>query len=320
MQDEEVKSPSSFEIPFDGPGQLATIWSSGRDCPDGERVLVLTTHGQSRRVGIEAPRRARWRSPTELLVEQHVLPVRDGSGTRILRMTPEGKVLEVLSDREGLGNVEPSPDGRAVLLEQDNQKGFLGFEVRSLAEDFRLLADHPKPTSREIGSMPTPPVWSPDGSKFAVGLLAPNLPKEPGRLYARIAIISRDTPGYTRVPDSPPGQEPLEGGVIPLFWKEDGIYVRTTKIGSGLLRCDPEGSGCTPVYAPGEHRLVLEGRPVAGHKALLLVKDFTVDPLEARAKEIHEVNLATGEGRVLLRLPDEVFVSDLDWIGDSGAH
>ncbi|MBC8292749.1 MAG: hypothetical protein H8E45_06230 [Proteobacteria bacterium] len=62
---------------------------------------------------------------------------------------------------------------------------------------------------------------------------------------------------------------------------------------------------------------MLEGRQVNDHKALLLVKDFTVDPLEARAKEIHEVNLVTGEGRVLLRLPDGVFISDLDWINDA---
>lgn len=320
MQDEEVKPPASFEIPFDGPGQLATIWSWGRDRPDGEKALVLTAHGQSRRLEVEAPRRVRWRSPTELLVEQHVRPVRNGSGGRILRVTREGEVLEVLSDREGLGDIELSPDGALVALERDNQKGFQGLEVRSLAEDFRLLTDHPKPASREIGSMATPPIWSPDGSKLAVALFAPNLPEEPGRLHPRLAIVSRDTPGYTRVPDSPPGQEPVQGGVIPLFWNEDGIYVRTTMIHSGLLRCDPGGSGCNPVYAPGEHRRVQGGRQVADGKALLLVKDYTVDPLEARAKEIHEVNLATGEGRVLSRLPDGVFISDLDWIGDTGAH
>ncbi len=320
MQDEEVKPPSKFEIPFDGPGQLATIWSWGRDRPDGEKALVVTAHGQSHRVEIEAPRRVRWRSPTELILEQYVWPLKNGSGSRILRIAREGEVLEVLSDRQGLGNIEPSPGGNVVLLERDNQKGSQGFEVRSLAEDFRLLTVHPKPTSREIGSMPTPPIWSPDGSKFAVALYVPNLPEEPGRLYPRLAIVSRDTPGYTRLPDSPPGQEAVRGGVIPLFWNEDGIYVRTTHVGSGLLRCDPEGLGCTPVYAPGEQRSVLSGVQAGGQTALLLVQDPSVDRFETRAKEIHEVNLATGEGRLLLRLPDGVFISDLDWIGDTGAH
>jgi hypothetical protein len=320
MQDEEVKPPSSFEIPFDGSGQLATVWSWGRNRPDAPKALVLTAHGESRRLDVEAPRRVRWRSPTELLVEQYVWPVRDGSGSRIVRVSREGEVLEVLSDREGLGEVEPSPDGALVVLARDNQKGFQGLEVRGLEQGFRLLIDHPKPTSPDMGSMPTPPVWSPDGSKFAVALYAPNLPEEPGRLYPRLAIVSRDTPGYTRLPDSPPGQEAVRGGVIPLFWNEDGIYVRTTHVGSGLLRCDPKGSGCTPVYAPGEHRSLLSGVQAGGQIALLLVQDPSVDRFETRAKEIHEVNLTTGEGRMLLRLPDGVFISDLDWIGDTGAH
>jgi hypothetical protein len=315
-----VKPPSSFEIPFDGPGQLATIWSWGRDRPDGERALVLTAQGQSRRAEIKTPDRVRWRSPAGLIVEQSVQPVRDGSGTRILRVSREGKVLEILSDREGLAGAEPSPDGGRVLLERYDLRGFRGIEVRSLVHDFQLLTTHPRPTGPAMGSVVTPPVWSPDGSNFAAGVYVANPPKEPGRLYPRLAIAACDAPGYARLPDSPSGQEPLEGGVIPVFWNKDGIYVRQAKIGSGLLRCDPGGSACTPVYSPGEHRAVLEGRPAADGRALLLVKDFRVDPLEVRAKELHEVNLSTGKGRVLLRLPDGVFISDLDWIGDTGAH
>jgi hypothetical protein len=318
MQNEEIQLPSSCEIPFDGPGQLATIWSWGQDRPDGGKALVLTAHRQTRRLELEAPRRARWRSPTELLVEQHVWPVRNGSGSRILRMTRAGEVLEILSDREGLSDAEPSSDGERVLLQRNTERGFQGIEIRSLVGEFRLQADHPKPTSPGLGSM-TPPVWSPDGSKFAVGLYVPISSKEPGRLYARIAVVARDAPGYAQLPDSSTGKESERGGEIPLFWTQEGIYVRTTEIGAGLLRCDPAGSGCTPVYAPGVHRLVLQGRQIDDRKALLLVKDFTVDPLEARAKEIHEVNLTTGEGRVLVRLPDGVFISDLDWIGEVGA-
>ncbi|HVN40582.1 MAG TPA: hypothetical protein VMW19_20645 [Myxococcota bacterium] len=250
----------------------------------------------------------------ELIVEQFVRPLRDGSGIRIVRVNPQGQILDVLSDRQGLGSAEPSPDGNWVLLERYDSKGLQGIQVRSL-DGFRLRTDHPEPTGRDTGSLGTSPVWSPDESRFALALNAPNLSK-PGRLYPRLAIVSRDTTGYTRVPDSPPGKDPVQGGVIPLFWKKDGIYVRTTTIGSGVLRCDPEGSGCVGVYSPGENRMVLEGREVAGDKALLLVKDFTVNPLEARASEIHEVNLIIGEGRVLFRAPDGVFLSDLDWVGD----
>lgn len=313
-QHEEAKPPSSFEVPFHGPGQLATIWSWGRNRPDVNKALVVTAHGRSRRLEIEAPSRVRWGSPSELIVEQFVRPVRNASGIRILRVSPQGEVREVLSDRRGLAEAEPSPDGSSVLLVRYNENGFQRLELRSLVDDLRLLTVYPPPTDPNTGFYGHP-VWSPDGSKFAVGLDVPN--PRTHHLHARLAIVSRDTPGYTRVPDSPPGEEPVEGGVPPLFWGEDGIYVRTTKIGSGLLRCDPEGSGCTPVYAPGRHRLVLGGRPVGDHEALLLVKDFRVDWLEARSKEIHQVDLATGEGHVLLRLPDGVFVDDLDWTADA---
>jgi len=315
MQGEEIEPPSSFEIPFNGPGQLATIWSWGRDRPDGEKALVLTIHGQSRRLEVEAPDRVRWRSPTELIVEQSVEPVRNGSGTRILRMTREGAVLAVLSDRDGLGNAEPSHTGDRVLL-QRYQQGLRGFQVRSLAQGFRVLADYPEPKNTEMGSMSTPPVWSPNGSKFAAGIYVSNPPKEPGRLYARLAIVSGDTSGYTWLPDSSPGRLPVHGGVIPLFWNESGIYVRTARIGGGLLLCDPDGGGCTPIYAPGKDLAVLEARPIANGLALLLVKDFTVDPLEARGKEIHQVDLNTGDGHRLLRMPDGVFISGIDWIKD----
>jgi hypothetical protein len=43
-----------------------------------------------------------------------------------------------------------------------------------------------------------------------------------------------------------------------------------------------------------------------------------LDPLETRAKEIHQVSLDTGKGYVLLGLPDGVFISDLDWIAGAG--
>jgi len=309
--DVEVKAPSSFEIPFKGPGQLATIWSWGPI--QGERALVLTSHGESRRINVEAPDRVRWCSPTELLVEQSVRPVRNGLGTRILRR--RGEVMEVLSDRdEGLGSAEPSPDGEQVLLERYDRRGFRGIEVRSLAKDFRLEVFHPasvKLGSGDFGSS----VWSPDGSQFAVGLWVTNPPIDPTRMSPRLAIASRDTPGFTRVndvlPSGMPDPETERWAVIPLFWNEDGIYAGSNR---GLLRCDPKGSGCALAYSPGKDRSIVNGTPVGTKKALLLVQDLKLDFLEIRAKEIHEVDLTTGKGHLLLRLPENVFINDIDWI------
>ncbi len=48
------------------------------------------------------------------------------------------------------------------------------------------------------------------------------------------------------------------------------------------------------------------------------MSDRSRDPFEDRGKEVHEVDLGTGKGRVLRRLPDGAFIDDIDWIGDSG--
>ena len=53
---------------------------------------------------------------------------------------------------------------------------------------------------------------------------------------------------------------------------------------------------------------------VTDKEILLLVRDRKEDPLEVRAKEIHSVDLKTGKGKVLIQLPSDVFISDIDWI------
>lgn len=151
-------------------------------------------------------------------------------------------------------------------------------------------------------------IWSPDDSKLAVARDV--VDSDSGHLIPRLAVMSRATGDLTDVTG------PKEGGVIPLFWTDAGIYVRTMKVPGDLLRCDPTGSGCVEVYSPGEGKMVLQATHIANDKALLVVKDFTVDPLEARGKEIHEVNLTTGAGHVFVRAPDGVFISDLHWAAE----
>jgi hypothetical protein len=140
--------------------------------------------------------------------------------------------------------------------------------------------------------------------------------REERGLVPVLALLSRDEAIVMSLPDRSSGAKSEPGGVVPLFWTADGIYARSQR---GLLRCSAQGSDCALVYGPGEDKFAFGGVRTDERKALLLVQDLKVDPLEVRAKEIHEVDLATGQGRVLLRLPNGVFISDLDWIGDTGS-
>lgn len=303
----DMRQPPSFEMPFSVSGQLVTIWSWGPNRPDGGKAVVVTNHGVGRPLDVEAPARVRWRSPDELLVEENIQPVRDGTGTRIVRMTREGAVIEVLSDREGLAMSQPSRDGRWIVLEHYGRQGPLGCEIRNLADRFRVHASCEQ--SPDLAST-SHAVWSPDGDQLAVAMRV----REERGLFPRLALLSRDGALVKRLQDRASREGPEPGGVVPLFWNSDGIYARSHR---GLLRCSTQGSDCALVYAPGEARYSFGGTRVGETKALLLVQDLGVDPLEVRAKEIHEVDLTTGKGRVVARLPEDVFISDIDWIADA---
>ena len=313
--------PESFAIPFEGPGQLASIWSwwswQWDDPRSGKTTLVLAGGGQTRCVDLEEPGRVRWRSPEELIVEHSIRPLRNRSGTRILRLSPEGEVLEVLSDREGLGVGEPSPDGRWLALSHFDPRGLDIVEIRDLDDGFALLAEHRAPGTSFASSLGIGKIWSPDGSHLALAVQGWISREEAGRLTVRTAIVAPDRPGYALLPDRVPGEDRGEtGGLRPLFWTERGIYGVHQKDSRRLLRCDPWGGGCRPVYAVGRHRWIVSGRPAGADTALLLVHDLWLDPFETRSKEIHQVDLATGEGGLLLRLPPGVFISDIDWSPD----
>jgi len=305
VNDRSVAPPSRFEIPFRGPGQLATIWSWGPN--DLDSALILTLRDGTRRVTAEAPKRVRWRSNKELIVEQGVQPIGHGSATRIVRMSRDGAVIEVLSDREGLSGSEPSPDGRWVFVERFGERGALGSEIRDLAPGFHLHTLYQN--SLRPSGFAWHAVWSPEGERLVASI---RIPEDTG-LVPHLILLSRDRSSFARLPDQRADGEGDPNGMVPLFWSRDGIFARST---AGVLRCDVAGSGCTLVYSPGKARFAFAGVRAGENRALILVQDLDLDPIDVRAKEIHEVDLATGEGRPLLRLPDGVFLSDIDWIQD----
>ena len=315
LRHSDVGPPASFAIPFEGSGQLASIWISG---PYSELhfALVVTYHGRIRRLPLDTPQGVRWRSPPELIVAQQW-------GRRVVRMSREGEVLEVLSDTG-----EPSPDGRWLAVLRSNPENDLQqVQIRDLEGGFALRAEHRPRESPVEEFLLSYRAWSPDSSQLALtirGWIFLDKPRQ-ARSIRRTAIVARDRPDYELLPDDPLAQMTRRSlGCSVLFWTERGIFGKSFvwqgpeggySNGDSLLRCDPGGSGCRPVYNPGPYRRIAGGRRAGADTALLLVEDDRIELLWA-ANEIHQVDLATGEGGVLLRLPKGVFIYDIDWSPD----
>ncbi len=296
----------SIDIPFDGPGQLLMVASRGPDRPPNH-VLLLASRAGTTQFSFAEPLTARWRSPVEIIASR--------SGPRasdvIVRLDRAGRTLEVLSKAD-LAYPRPSPDGRRVAVahfeDTPEKRGIGSTEVRDLDEGFKLVASL---SHRDLDTLTGTVVWSPDGKQLAVDLASD---EAGGRVKARLGVVSLETDVVRRLYDSPEDRELDDGGVIPMFWTKSGLYVRSQR---GVLRCDPEGKGCTVVYNPGLARRAVDGAPFGSDEALILVQDLHADALEGRAKEIHRLDLNTGKGGLWYRLPDDVFVSMIDWTTDA---
>lgn len=295
----------NLALPFEGPGQLVMIVSRGWP-PNGQ--LVVATREGSRVLPLEKPWAARWRSSRELIV------VQSGSGgwsDKVLRVDGTGKVLETIADGYFV-EPEPTPDGRRLAVAHVlHDGGRTSLEIRELANGFRLVnAFPPDEIALWLSAHPT---WAPDGKRLVVSIRSDD--SDIGEhLQPRLAIVSPDSGTVERLYVDRKSRKRVPRGMAPIFWHSRGIYVSSAR---GVLRCDPEGKGCDVVYNPGDAWHVIGGTAFGADEALLLVKDVKADPLEPRAKEIHRLNLSTGKGELWVRLPDDVFVSDIDWIGDA---
>jgi hypothetical protein len=310
MNATSTESPTRYAIPFEGAGQLATIWSSGRIGPHGD-ALIITNRGKSRRVDVDSPNRVRWRLPTELILQQDVQSEQGVHTDRVLRIDRAGNVLGAVGDGEPVAEPQPAPGGRWLALHRFDKGGNNDLEIRDFDSALRPVTIYP--AGPELRTLFPAIVWSPDATRVVTTTMVDD-PNQKGTLFPRLVLLDRTNPdSVKRVPDGPDGKNGEHAGVAPLFWNARGLYVRSNR---GLLRCDPNGGGCELVYSPGEARFAFTGTAVSNDQALLLVQDHRPDPLEPRAKEIHQVDLATGKGSVLLRLPDGVFIDDIDWIAD----
>jgi hypothetical protein len=228
-------------------------------------------------------------------------------------MDSSGKILATITDGYFV-EPQPAPDGRRLAVAHVlHDGGIKSLEIRDLEADFRLLTAF---SPDELPIMLAEPAWAPDGEQLVVAVRS-NDNDIGEHLQSRLAIISPDNGTTKRLYQSRKDRKRDPRGIVPMFWHSSGIYSWSAR---GVLRCDPEGKGCDVIYNPGDARHVIGGTAVGEHEALLLVADVKADPLEPRAKEIHRLNLSTGKAELWVRLPDEVFVSDIDWIEEPGAN
>lgn len=288
-----------------GDGRMAIIVSRGANTPSGEKKLIILDNKSSHALSFEGLLDARWSTADQLVIWN-----KEG----IVAINNQGEFRRNLFPRDSHFVLPvPAANGKWLALEKyDPQKGGQSLAVFDLSAGNKFVYDFDyKNLRKEIAKGPIgfgSVVWSPDGNHLALQLNVGE-DKNPGLQTRRIGVLDLRTSAIQVLYDS-------VYRVSPLFWLHDGIYGRSEsnlKV-NGLLRCDVEGKGCSLVYEPGEGKFVSLGAAIGHGRALLLVGDRNIDPFEVRAKEIHVVDLTTGKGQVLIRLPKDAFVNALDWI------
>jgi hypothetical protein len=305
---------SAYDVGFRGPGRLLLVFEA-----EHERLLVVQDAGGVRRVAADAPRDARWVGRERLLVVSE-LPPTDGYGLPDTRVV----LIDLASGEErallGVGrhyDPEPSPDGRWLAIGADvGELGDSDLEIWSLEGEVERVAVRHQSVEE--------PRWRSDGRMLVASVLMadPESQAEAGGSYGSTAFswprlhrLRRDLGDPERLADGEAPDSLAPGGSLPLWWSDAGIYARQRR---GLVRCDPEGSGCELVHAPGDKRRVVDGRAV-GHEAWLLTVEAS-DAFDRRLPdEILRVDLHSGQGRVVYRAPEGLFLRDIDWIdGEAG--
>lgn len=302
--------PLRPELPFNGPGQVLTVWSWGIAAPRSPWALAITTADGTREVTLPAsgdetlkPTLARWRNRREAVVDAQVLRPAGPLSTRILRLELDPLRSVTLVD-DCCGLLDVSPDGRVVTLERVGHHGSEGFAVWSLDPPLELAVGGGRRGESGEDAWSGYAVWDPTSTRMAAGIFTGT-----DRLLPRLALVSGDLRQRTWLPEAPDGGS-MHRGTRPLFWSGSDLYAASRR---GLLRCGIE-KGCVSIYYPGDGRMVRGAARVGPNRALVLVSDQREDFLETRAKEVYDVDLRTGSARLLLRLPDDAFLSDIDWI------
>jgi dipeptidyl aminopeptidase/acylaminoacyl peptidase len=310
--------PPPFDAGFRGPGRLVLLFEPAD--PDQPRTLVVHDASGAHAVPVSDARAARWLSARELLVSQE-MPPEEQYGlprTRLLRVDVASGKVEALTEPARYFDAEPDRAGARIAV---------GLEIDDQGESDLLVLDAtarpPRPVAGSSVALDRPR-WSPDGRELVVLRTLPDPEGEDSETglsfggqavsFPRLFRVSADLRGAsTLLRDGDPGQALNAGGSLPLWWDARGILARQRR---GLVRCDPAGSGCQLVWAPGEKRRVSDGRPADGGTALVLVRDHAAKAELDLPRELYRIQLDSGSGELLYTAPPNVFLAGIDWIGE----
>ncbi|HTO05461.1 MAG TPA: hypothetical protein VMR86_00245 [Myxococcota bacterium] len=308
--------PAPYDAGFRGPGRLVLLFENAD--PQVPRVLVVHDRNGARALRVTSPRAARWISSSALIVSQELPPDEEYGlpRTQLLRVDADTGAVEPFARPARWFDAEPDPRGEklaaGVETDDQGQSELVLLSLRSKGE--RPLFDAPRALDR--------PRWSPDGADLVVlqtvsdpdgadsatGMSFQGQEVAFPRLYR---VASNLTGKLVLLRDGDPGGPLAAGGTLPLWWDARGVYARQRR---GLVRCDPEGSGCQLVFSPGGEKRVFEGRPVGADQALVLVRDHAEELDAELPQHLYRVELNTGNAQPIYQAPHDVFLSEIDWV------
>jgi hypothetical protein len=304
-----VLEPDRLHVPYAGSGKLVTLWRRGPNLGGADRFVVVTANGRSTLLPPRDAGSVRWISDRALLMDAWT-PVGNRQN-RIVRFDLGGTSTPLTDQSDLMGDPQPSPDRRQVVVKHYALRfGYIGWSLRD-AETFDELEFYPRGNHGGGRGDVYVLVWSPDGRALAAGLKV----SEAGRIVPRLVRFEMPGAVMRRLPDGTRGGRDREDGCMPIMWTKSALFAASGSYG-GVLRCDPERGGCEELYHPGHGRFVQRSVVVGGGQALLMVNDAMTNFLEVNAEEIHQLDLSSGSGRLLLRAPDDWHVEDIDWIVD----
>ena len=305
-------APLRRGLPRSGPARAPVRAGRSR-----RRRASLVVHDARRRA--RAADRAPARGALALLAraarESEIPPPDEPYGlpsTQLLRVDADSGEVTPLREPARYFDAEPDPRGERW---RSGSRSTIRARAISWCSPLAARGDTPLAGSQPARS--TGPRWSPDGKALVV-LQTITDPERRGAetglsfggqevALPRLFRVSSELRGKLELlRDGDPGGPLAPGGSLPLFWGPEGVYAQQRR---GLVRCDPAGSGCKTVWAPGGKRRVVDGRSAGPGRALLLVRDHVESQGEVDLpRELVPVELNSGAGRAIYTAPRDVFL------------